>query len=372
MTTKGSAEHILETAFAFRSAKALLTAVELGLFSALAEGPLDAGALARRLRLNGRGASDFFDALVALNFLSRDVLGRYANTLDAAMYLDRRKPSYIGGLLTYLNARQYESWGLLTQALREGAAQCGPSAPGGFSEFYRDRASFTTFMQGMAGGIVLPAQALAAKFPWKMYRNFVDIGCAQGCMAVEVASGHPHLAGSGFDLPQVAAAFGTYVQQRGLAERLAFRPGDFLAEPLPSADVLIMARILHDWDAATRTMLLQKAYDAIHPGGALIVCETLIDDERRLKVHALLSSLNMLLQTAGGSESTGAEYSEALRAAGFGQTHILPLTGLYSAVIGIKRPLLRGDFQELAQNGLMPLSLVAAARTYGRNATDKL
>lgn len=342
MTAAAGPEHILEIGFAFRSAKALLSAVELGLFSALAEGPLDSAALARRLRLNGRGAGDFFDALVALGLLCRDALGRYANTADAASYLDRRSATYIGGLLEYLNARQYQSWGLLTQALREGAAQCGPSTPGAFATFYRDPVSFEIFMKGMAGGILLPARALAAKFPWHCYKSFADIGSAQGCLAVEIACTHPHLVGSGFDLPQVAAAFRSYVQERGLAERLAFRQGDLFADPLPNADVLIMARILHDWDIATRKLLLKKAYEAILPGGALVVCETLIDDERRIQTHALLSSLNMLLQTAGGSECTGAQYSGWMRAAGFGETRILPLAGPYSAVIGVKKPFPRG------------------------------
>jgi precorrin-6B methylase 2 len=330
-------EHILGIGFAFRSSKALLTAVELGLFSALAEGPVDSAALARRLRLNGRGSRDFFDALVALGLLCRDALGRYANTPDAQIYLDRRQATYIGGLLEYLNDRQYRSWEFLTQALREGAAQCGPSAPGGFAAFYEDPASFEIFMKGMAGGILLPATALAANFPWHRYGTFADIGCAQGCMAVEIAHRHPHLKGIGFDLPQVAAAFTSYTQERGLAERLAFRPGDFLADPLPNTDALIMARILHDWDVTTRKLLLEKAYEAILPGGVLIVCETLIDDERRIQSHALLSSLNMLLQTSGGSECTAAQYAEWMRAAAFGDTRILPLAGPYSAVIGVKK-----------------------------------
>ena len=146
-----SPDHILGTAFAFRNSKALLTAVELGLFEALAKGPQNAATLTRQLGLNGRGARDFFDALVALKLLDRDADGFYANAADCSVYLDPDQPAYIGDLLQYLNARMYRTWDLLTPALREGAPQCGPAAAGGFADFYKDRAAVEYFSQGNDG-----------------------------------------------------------------------------------------------------------------------------------------------------------------------------------------------------------------------------
>jgi hypothetical protein len=332
----GTPQRIFEIALAFRRSKALLTAVELGLFSALAEGPLESDALVRRLALHGRGARDFFDALVALGLLARDAGGRYANTREAEQYLDRRNAAYVGGFLEYLNARAYGSWGLLTPALRSGMPQSGPFEVGGFDAYYADDSALAVFVRGMTGGSLMPAKALAAKFPWPAYRTVIDVGTAEGCVPVEIAHAHAHLTGGGFDLPVVGPAFARYVHERGLDGRLEFHPGDFLSDPLPKADVLIMGRVLHDWDLQTRKLLLTKACAALPPGGALIVWETLIDDARRGSEQALLSSLNMLIQTAAGAEYTSAECSAWLRECGFGETRILPLVGAYTAVVGIK------------------------------------
>jgi O-methyltransferase/methyltransferase family protein len=331
-----SPDYILETAFAFRNSKALLTAVELGLFEALAKGPQNAEALTRQLGLNGRGARDFFDALVALKLLDRDADGLYANAPDCSVYLDPDRPAYIGDLLEYLNARMYRTWDLLTPALREGAPQCGPAAAGGFMGFYKDQAAFDIFLKGMTGGSRMAAQALARIFPWESYNTVIDIGTAQGCVPVEIAKAHPHLTGGGFDLPQLRAAFASYLRAHGLDKRLTFFPGNFFDDPLPSADVLIMGRVLHDWSLPQRKLLLNKAYQALPKNGVLIVHEAFIDDSRRTLAHGLLASLNMLIQTDGGSEFTALECKTWMREAGFGATNVIALTGAQAAVIGIR------------------------------------
>lgn len=329
-------KHILEIGFAFRKSKALLTAVELGLFAALADGPRTAGALVRRLGMHGRGARDFFDALVALKLLDRDERGRYANAPDCAIYLDPRKPSYVGGALEYLNSRIYPAWGFLAQALRQGTPQCGPSAAGGFESFYADKATFEVFLRGMTGGSRNPARLLARKFPWARYDTLIDIGTAQGCVPVEIARAHPHLRGGGFDLPLLEDAFTAYVRERGLDDRLKFYPGNFFQDDLPEADVLIMGRILHDWDIPTRLELLKKSFDALPPGGALIVHETFIDEARRSPAHSLLASLNMLIQTDGGSEFTISECKAWMSKVGFAETRVVPLGTSQRAVVATK------------------------------------
>jgi hypothetical protein len=328
--------NILEIGLSFRKSKALLSAVELGLFTTLADAPLDAEALVARLGLQGRGAGDFFDALVALGFLDRDSSGRYANTPDCALYLDRQKPSYIGGLFEYINARQYENWGQLTQTLRTGAPQSGPLRTGDFAALHADRIAFDIFLKGMTGGSLMPARALASSFPWQTYRTVIDVGTGQGCVPVEIARAQSHLTGGGFDLPEVEQAFTSYVSERGLEKRLAFYPGDFFKDQLPQADVLIMGRILHDWDLPTRKLLLKKAHQALPQCGALIVYDSLIDDARRDQVDGLLSSLNMLIHTVGGSEYTGMECIDWMKEAGFRHARIERLTTVQWAVVATK------------------------------------
>ena len=329
-------EHILDIAFAFRKSKALLTSVELGLFEILAEGPQSADALTSRMNLQGRGALDLLDALVALKLLKRDHSGRYANSDACSLYLDPNQPTYIGGLLSYLNERMYWTWHHLTAALRTGKAQCGPAAAGGFQKFYVDDVSLSAFLSGMTGGSRLVARSLAERFPWNEYQTFVDIGTAQGCVATEIALKHQHLVGGGFDLPNLRSAFENYVQSYGLKSRLTFHAGDFFKDPLPKADVLIMGRVLHDWDVPARKALLEKAYDALAEGGAFIVHETFIDNARRVRSHSLLASLNMLLQTEGGSEFTEHECETWMQEVGFGPVRILPLVAGHTAIIANK------------------------------------
>jgi len=123
---------------------------------------------------------------------------------------------------------------------------------------------------------------------------------------------------------------------RGLPDRVKFLSGNFFTDSLPSADVLIMGRILHDWDLSQKRMLLEKAYAALPKGGALIVYESIIDDERRENAMGLLMSLNMLIETPGGCDFTGADCQAWMREAGFSQTRVEPLVGPQSMAVAIK------------------------------------
>ena len=327
-------DRILQLALSFREAKTLLSAAELDVFTALAEGPLDLGALGKRVGVDERGAHDFFDALLALGLLERDDGGRYANTRETELYLDRRKPTYIGGELERYNAYVFPHWNLLTQALRTGKPQSGTRATGHYSAAYADQAVLETLVTGMTGGSLTVARTLAAKFPWQDYRTLIDIGTAEGCLPVQIATAHSHITGGGFDLPPVEALFNRYVEKHDLSHRVLFHAGDFLHDPLPRADVLVLGRVLHNWDLTTKRMLLKKAYEALPAGGALIVYERLIDHDRRVNASALLASLNMLIMTAGGFDFTGADCISWMGEAGFHGARTEPLTPEISMVVG--------------------------------------
>ena len=330
-------DRIIDLGSAFWGAKTLLSAVELGVFSELAKGPLDGETLRGRLGLHPRSARDFLDALVALGMLVRD-RERYANTPETDLFLDRAKPSYMGGLLEMLNVRLYGFWGSLTEALRTGQPQNEAKLGGGdlFTALYSDPARLRLFLQAMTGVSLGAARAMAQKFPWKKYRTFIDIGAAQGGLPVQVALANRHLSGGGFDLPVVGPIFKEYVASFGLGDRLRFQPGDFFTDPLPAADVLVMGHILHDWDLDEKRTLLRKVYATLEPGGALIVYEAIIDDERRRNAFGLLMSLNMLIETRGGFDYTGADCADWMRAVGFRETYVEHLVGNDSMVVGIK------------------------------------
>jgi SAM-dependent methyltransferase len=333
---RSTPEGILRLGTSFWASRTLLSAVELGLFSELARGPLDEASLRTRLGLHERGARDFLDALVALGLL-RKRHGLYRNAAASDAFLDQRKPRYIGGLLEMLSVREFAHWAHLTQALRSGRPQ-SEARNGGepFERMYEDPQALRTFLSAMTGASMAASRALAGKFPWRRYRSFADIGCAQGGTAVCIAQAHAHLTGTGFDLPVVRPVFEDYVGRFGLAARVGFVGGDFFAVPLPAADVLVMVQILHDWDLERKQLLLAKAHAALPAGGALIVVDAMIDAGRSRNAFALLMSLNMLIETSGGFDYTAADCASWMKHAGFRSVRARGLGGPYSMVIGTK------------------------------------
>lgn len=331
-----SPDHIIAVGLGFWASKTLLSAVELGVFTALAAGPLDAEVLRQRLGLHARSHRDFFDTLVSLGFLQRQD-GKYSNTVDTAFFLDRQKPSYAGGILEMVNGRQWPFWGALTEALKTGQQQ-NESKSGGdlFASIYSTPERLEGFLSAMTGLSVGAGRAIAQKFPWRNYRTFADVGPAQGAVPVQIALGHPHLRGIGYDLAAVQPVFEKYARANGVADRVSFQAGDFFKDELPKADVIVMGHILHDWDLPTKEMLIRKAYAALPPGGSFVVHETLIDDDRREHTVGLLMSLNMLIETPGGFDYTGADGQGWMRAAGFRETRVEHLIGTEWMVVGIK------------------------------------
>lgn len=337
MSEHPTAEHILQVGLGFWPSKVLLSAVEMGLFTELAHGPEQLETLQGRLGLHPRAARDFLDTLVALGLLERRD-GRYANTPSTDLFLDRRKPSYVGGLLEMANHRLYGFWAHLTEAVRTGKPQneihSGDTPL--FEALYADPARLRDFLAAMSGLSRGAALAIAAKFPWSDHRTFVDVGTAQGDTAAQIALAHPHLKGIGFDLAEVGPIFEDYVQALGLSQRLRFVAGNFFEAPLPNAEVVIMGHILHDWDLDTKRMLIGKAYDTVPAGGALIVYEAIIDDDRSVNAFGLMMSLNMLIETPGGFDYTGADCQGWMREAGFRETRVEHLAGPDSMVVAIK------------------------------------
>jgi precorrin-6B methylase 2 len=330
------ANRLFEIGSAYRKAKVLLSAVELGVFSVLAAGSLDATDLAERVKVNKRAARDFFDALVAMGLLTRDGKGRYRNTVESDHYLDEAKPTYLGASFDQYNRREYGLWGSLTKALQTGNPAAETKGQDHFGSLYTDAARFQTFVTAMTSGSMLAAQGIARQFPWKNYNTLCDVGTAQGCLPVQVTLAHPHMRGIGFDLPPVRSAFEDYAAKHAVADRLRFQGGDFFKEPLPAADVIVLGRVLHNWDLETKTMLLRKAYQAIPTGGAVIVYDMLIDDERRSSASGLLSSLNMLLWTARGFGYSGSDCVGWMGSVGFRQTSVEELPGGNSMIVGVK------------------------------------
>lgn len=330
-------DQILQVGLSFWASKALLSAVEMEIFTELAKHPEDLETLQSRIGLHPRSARDFFDALVALKFLERRD-GKYYNTPSTDFFLDKSKRSYIGGILEMANHRLYPFWGQLTTALRTGLPQneTKDGGPNPFTILYAAPARLKEFLQAMTGVSHAGNLAIARQFPWDKYRTAADIGTAQGDLIAQVALANPHIQGIGFDLPEVGPIFEDYIQLHRLSDRVNFVPGSFFDQPLPKADVIMMGHILHDWNLEEKRMLIRKAFEAVPEGGAFIVYESIIDDDRSKNAFGLLMALNMLIETPGGFDYTGADCSGWMKEAGFRETRVEHLVGPDSMVIGIK------------------------------------
>jgi hypothetical protein len=334
--TNVTPEKIMQVGWGFWASRVLLSAVEMGLFTELAKKPGNLSDLRTRMNLHSRSAHDFLDALVALGFLLREN-GIYRNAPDADLFLDKNKPSYLGGILEMASVRLYPFWGHLTEALRTGSPQ-NEAKHGGdfFAAIYADPERLKGFLRAMSG-LSRPANmAIAQRLPWTKYKTFVDVGTAQGDLAVQIAKANPHLSGIGFDLESAGPTFTNYVAENGLSNRLRFVGGDFFAQDLPQVDVVLMGHILHDWGLDEKQALIRKAYDALPEDGALVVYEAIIDDDRRQNLFGLLMSLNMLIETPGGFDYTGADCCGWMKSAGFRETRTEHLVGPDSMVVAIK------------------------------------
>lgn len=334
-------ERILQTGMAFWGSKALLSAVELGLFTALADGPLSAEQLRERLGLHPRAVPDFPDALLALGFLEREGDGEaatYRNSEDAQAFLDRRSPRYVGGLLEMANSRLYPFWGDLTEALRSGRPQNEIKHTGEpmFAKLYDDPARLEQFMSAMSGISAGNYALLAERFDFRPWRTLADIGGATGQLACAVAARHPHLACTTLDLPAVTEIARRHIDARGLAGRVQARAIDFFAEPFPAADVITMGLILHDWNLEKKLALMRKAHEALPEGGCLIAVDHVIDDARRHNAFGLLMSLNMLIEFGDAFDYTGADFDRWAREVGFRRTELIALAGPASAAVAYK------------------------------------
>jgi hypothetical protein len=138
------------------------------------------------------------------------------------------------------------------------------------------------------------------------------------------------------DLPRVGPLFEEFVADNGLESRVSFSAGDFFEDPLPPAEVYILGHILHACAIDAKRALLQRTYDALPEGGAVIVHEMLIDDARRLNAAGLLMSMNGPVMSPDAFDFTGADCQGWMADAGFRDTYVDHLVGPHSMVVGFK------------------------------------
>ena len=336
-------ENIMKIGTGFWASKILLSAVQFELFTILAQEQSMSGMdIKAHLNLNctDRHAYDYLDALTTFGFLQREGIletANYSNSADTDLFLDKNKPSYIGGMLEMLNNRLYEFWGNLEEGLKTGLPQ--NEAKNGlpvFEAIYADPERLKAFIQAMSGVQMGNFIAFAESFDFSTFKTLVDIGGAGGLLSLMVAKHHAHMNCLSWDLPPVTPIANETIQAFQLQNRVQAASGDFFKDDFPKADILVMGNILHDWDKATKIMLMKKAYDALPDGGALVAIEGIIDNDRNKNSFGLMMSLNMLIETGKGFDYTFNDFNQWATKVGFTSTSIMPLAGPTSAAIAYK------------------------------------
>ena len=332
---------IMQVGLGFFASKTVLTANKLGLFTLLGKGALSGKAIQSELSLHQRGLYDFLDALVALGFLQRTGLkdsAQYSNAPDSDLFLDKNKPTYIGGMLEMANNRLYPFWNDLEEGLKTGKPQNELKTGGGsiFEKLYSDPNQLEEFLAAMAGIQMGGFIQFAIKFDFSKYSTLCDMGGAGGYLAAQVALHNSNMQCASFDLPPVKPIASRNINKMGLSERVTAVSGDFFQREFPKADVITMGNILHDWSLAEKKELMRKAYHALPEGGALVAIENIIDDNRSENAFGLFISLNMLIETEAGFDFTGADFKEWAMEIGFKNTSVMHLAGPASAAIAYK------------------------------------
>ncbi|MBO9573362.1 MAG: methyltransferase, partial [Chitinophagaceae bacterium] len=322
---------IMQIGTGFWASKILLSAIKFQLFTLLAEKKKMSGRdikASLNLKCTDRHLYDWLDALTTFKFLKREGMletAIYSNSPDTEIFLDKNKPSYIGGILEMANNRLYNFWGNLEEGLLTGLPQNeAKRSEDFFGLIYSDPNKLREFINAMSGIQMGNFMALAQKFDFSKYKTLLDVGGSAGLLSLMVAKHQPHMTCTSYDLPPVAPVANETIQKFQLSDRVKTANGDFFKDEFPKADIVTMGNILHDWDEEKKLMLMKKAYNALPNGGAFIAIESVIDDERKENAFGLMMSLNMLIETGTGFDYTFSDFNRWAKATGFTSTALIP------------------------------------------------
>jgi hypothetical protein len=339
-----SPDSIMQIGMGFWASKILLTAVKFDLFSKLSVAKEMRAFEIREalgLKCTDRHLFDFLDALTVFGFLQRDGIlegASYSNSVHTNVFLDKKKPSYIGGILELGNGRLYNSWAKLDEALTTGLSQSGLSngEQHHFDVVYQTPEKLKEFTNAMSGINLGNFQAFAKKFDFANYKTLTDAGGSGALLSILVAKHNPHMRCVSFDLPAVEPIAASNIADAGVSDKVKAASGDFFNGGIPSADVIVMANIMHDWGEDKKLLLMKKAYEALPVGGAFVAIENIIDDGREKNAFGMMMSLNMLVQTGKGFDYTPIDFRRWAKETGFNRTEFIPLAGPSTAAVAYK------------------------------------
>ncbi|XP_075052593.1 acetylserotonin O-methyltransferase [Mixophyes fleayi] len=336
-------QQLLEYKDGFLVSKTMFTACELGVFDLLHEKcePLSTTAIASHLCTSEDGTDRLLSACVGLKLLKvefKNDEAYYSNTDLSTTYLVKSSPKSLYHIMMYQSNTMYMCWHFLPQAVREGKSQYerafGISSKDIFEAIYRSEEDMVKFMYHMDSIWNICGKPVIQAFDLSTFHTVYDLGGCSGALAKQYVSTYNGCTVTIMDLPKVIQTAKKYfVTDKD--QHISFLEGDFFNDPIPEADLFIMARIIHDWTEDKCIQLLNKIYQSCRPGGGVLLVEALLNEDRSGPLTSQLYSLNMLVQTEG-KERTPSEYTKLLTDSGFRDIQVNATGKIYDAILGRK------------------------------------
>ena len=313
--SKPSPEIIFSTLISYQNAFILKAAIELGLFTAIAEGVTDAAALARRVKASERGVRILADGLTVQGFLRKED-GRYSLTPESALFLDERSPAYMGGIAEFLSSEEnVRNFSKFADCVRKGGtvSNIGDNSKPVDHRWVNFARSMASMAGPMAGVLSQLVNANAASDV-----RILDIAAGHGMYGITAARNNPHVRVTAVDWPPVLEVASENAQKAGVADRYSVRPGSAFDTDLGDGyDYVFVTNFLHHFDVPTNEMLLGRFHAALKPGGKVIAVEFVPNEDRVSPPMAASFSLVMLAHTDTGDAYTFAQYEKMFGNAGF-------------------------------------------------------
>ena len=313
-------ERFFSTINAYQQTEALKAAVELEIFTAVAEGNTTAAAIAKRCQASERGVRTLCDFLTIHGFLTKDGT-QYGLAPDAAVFLDRRSPAYVGGAIEFLlTLRVREAHSLLTEAVRRGGSALGEG------NMLPENPDWVKFARAMKPLTVMPAQIMTAELrKGGEAHKVLDIAAGHGMYGITIAKQNPSAEIFACDWKNVLAVAEENARAMGVGDRYHLLPGSAFEVDFGSGyDVALVTNFLHHFDVPTCTNFMKKVHASLEPGGRAAIVEFVPNPDRVSPPLAAGFSVTMLATTPEGDAYTFGEFENMAKDAGFSRAELVP------------------------------------------------
>jgi ubiquinone/menaquinone biosynthesis C-methylase UbiE len=312
-------ERFINAMNAYHQTEALKAAVELEVFTAIAEGNTTPATIAQRCQSAERGVRTLCDFLTIHGFLTKDGT-QYGLAADAALFLDRHSPAYLGGAMEFLlNAQTRAGFSQLAEAVRRGGAA-------GQGSTVAENPEWVTFARAMMPLMRMPSQMMAAELrKGGEAHKVLDIAAGHGMYGISVAKENPDAQVYGADWKNVLGVATANAQAMGVGDRYHLIPGSAFETDFGSGyDLVLLPNFLHHFDVPTCTSLMKKVHGVLKPGGRAAVLEFIPNADRVTPPTAAAFSMIMLTKTPGGDAYTFAEIESMAKNGGFARVELSP------------------------------------------------